>query len=86
MQLAELEELLPQRCRLEPGKPHHRQQQDPGVSALQMRSRQEVGANHLQTVSRAICTCPASGLRLERLLDDRSLAQFAVTVDNCDWN
>jgi hypothetical protein len=75
------EEFLPQRCGQEPEKPHHRPQQDLGVSALQMRPRQEIRTDHLQTVPPRLVGSEHERSRIDRLFDHWRLALVDLGID-----
>src|SRR4029077_8221477 len=58
-----------------------RVEQDLRVAIVQLRSWEEVGADHLQTVTARFVRAQHQGCRLDRLLDDGNLALIDFEVD-----
>jgi hypothetical protein len=59
-------------------KPQGRLQEDLGIFVFQVCSRQEVRADHLQTVTSGFVAAQHQGCRFDRLLNDRQLGSGAV--------
>jgi hypothetical protein len=65
-----------------PEKPQGRLQKDLGIFILQIRSRQEVRADHLQAEPSGLIAAQHESRRFDRLLNDRQLA--LVQLENLE--
>src|SRR5271167_3747512 len=76
-----VEEFLPLRSRQKPEEAEHGQQQNLGASTFQMRPRQEIRADHLQTIPPRLVRSEHESRRIDRLFDHRRLAPVDLEID-----
>ena len=81
-----LRDLLDERLTLFAGQelkqPGDRGQEHVGLSAVEVGSRQEIRADHLQTIAAGFVRTQHQGCRLNRLLNHRNLAPVELEVDD----